>query len=382
MNFLKLIYPFMCASLLAVTHPASATLSDLSEVPLRKILAHLGSEDRAAVRTTCKYLHHSGWAVDGGRTAVTIRPTRLTKQENQITFTPQGQRAIHSLRAFNLESQGDGDETASIATLVQALKTFPHLDTVFLDRSKLSSADTQTVVRILRGLRNVHGLNLVESTVDTRHLCQGLPHMTGLTELVLSDNDLGPEGATQLTPALQQMRRLRRLNLSDNHLGPEGATHLAPALQQMTQLTALNLAGNDFDTEGAANLAPALQQMTQLTALNLSWNDFDPESARHLAPALQQMTQLTALSLAGNDFGPEGAAHLAPALQQMTELRELDLSTNLFGPEGARHLTPALQQMTGLRELVLQNNQFGPEDEQMIRDAVAQLPQRVALNLY
>jgi hypothetical protein len=64
-----------------------------------------------------------------------------------------------------------------------------------------------------------------------------------------------------------------------NEIGPEGAASLAPALEKMTQLTSLYLGrtamdyaqdeGNNIGPEGAASLAPALERMPQLTSLDL-----------------------------------------------------------------------------------------------------------------
>lgn len=105
-----------------------------------------------------------------------------------------------------------------------------------------------------------------------------------------------------------------------------------------------------------------------LTAL-IPW-PFTPEAKDYLRT----------LNLSGNQFDATAAQHLAPALAQMTGLRELNLSNNQLGPTGARHLAPALRQMTELRELNLKFNQFDAAI-QLIRDAVAQLPQRVNLRL-
>jgi hypothetical protein len=61
-------------------------------------------------------------------------------------------------------------------------------------------------------------------------------------------NDLGPEGAASLAPALEKMPQLTSLHLGEtsmvifNRIGPEGAASLAPALEKMTQLTSLDLA--------------------------------------------------------------------------------------------------------------------------------------------
>ncbi len=104
-------------------------------------------------------------------------------------------------------------------------------------------------------------------------------------------------------------------------------------------------AGNEIGPEGAASLAPALKKMTQLTSLDLGCarilfrRGLGTSDGRccgavvgvricgsaMLATVFEVCAEGRAAMDAGNRMGPEGAASLAPALEEMTQLSSLNL---------------------------------------------------------
>jgi hypothetical protein len=83
---------------------------------------------------------------------------------------------------------------------------------------------------------------------DVVELCEVLPHFKALTKLDLSENKIGPEGASALGKVLKVQSKLTDLNLIGNKIGANGANAIADALQSrlqsgMTRLTKLDLSG-------------------------------------------------------------------------------------------------------------------------------------------
>ncbi|XP_078381243.1 uncharacterized protein LOC144664012 [Oculina patagonica] len=216
--------------------------------------------------------------------------------------------------------------------------------------------DALIVLEALKWNSSLTELKLSDNNIGAHGaagLAEALQKYTSLTELYLSNNNIGAHGATGLAEALQNNKSLTKLYLSLNNIGDHGATGLAEALQNNTSLTELGLSNNNIGDHGATRLAEALQKNKSLTKLYLSLNNIGDHGAAGLAEALQNNISLTVLYLSYNNIGDHGAAGLAEALKKNTSLTELDLSVNNIGDHGATGLARALRENTVLRKLYL-----------------------------
>ena len=85
-----------------------------------------------------------------------------------------------------------------------------------------------------------------------------------------------------------------QLDLSDNELRPEGAAALAPAIAVSPSLTAigpggLNLAGNSLGEEGWATIIEAVCSSTasKIASIDASFEGIGPKGAKRIAEALK-----------------------------------------------------------------------------------------------
>ena len=226
-----------------------------------------------------------------------------------------------------------------------------------------------------------------------KSLADMLKTNTILTDLHLSANDLGPAGAESVTAALGKNTTLKHLDLSANELGPAGAESVAKALEKNRTLRALNLSGNNLGSSSADSLSTALETNTSLTALNLSGNNLGPVGARSFAAALKMNKTLTELNLSGNNIGPTGVESLAAILvvaggesvaANLTTnktLTNLDLSANYLGPAGAESLAAMLITNKTLISLDLSTNGLAPAGAESLAAAIETNTTLKALNL-
>jgi hypothetical protein len=152
-----------------------------------------------------------------------------------------------------------------------------------------------------------------------------------LQELVLSNNNIGPDGAVALGRALESNNTLQRLYLGNNNIGPEGAVALGRALESNNTLQELYLRNNNIGPEGAVALGRALESNNTLQELSLNWNNIGPEGAIALGRALEFNNTLQILNLYNNNIGNDGAVAIIGGIARNninTRLSELSLSNN------------------------------------------------------
>jgi uncharacterized protein (TIGR02996 family) len=184
--------------------------------------------------------------------------------------------------------------------------------------------------------------------------------LTGLRELALGGNNLGPQDAAALAAA-SHLGGLTSLYLGGNHLGAEGVRALGFS-PHMTNLLALNLISNGLGVEGVAALAGS-PGLDRLTMLGLANNALGPEGLAALLdwPGLER---LTVLDLNGNHLGDAGAALLA-ASPRLAGLGTLHLQGNALTVAGAEALATS-PHLDGLKSLALTANPLGLEGARVL----------------
>ncbi|KAL7542999.1 hypothetical protein ACHAXR_012283 [Thalassiosira sp. AJA248-18] len=139
---------------------------------------------------------------------------------------------------------------------------------------------------------------------------------------------------------LQRVREndcsLTRVIFSSRNLGHQGVTILTQALQSNTNLAALDLSSNSIESEGAHSVALLLQHQTMMArgggirTLILGDNNLRDDGVKSMADALAKNIMLENLSIDDNCIGASGLALLADALRSNTSLRRLHLRHNSF----------------------------------------------------
>lgn len=172
----------------------------------------------------------------------------------------------------------------------------------------------------------------------TMKAASGLERVERLTELDLSDNDLGPE-AGALAARIASLRHLRldRVGLTD-----AGLSHLA---QRAPSLLQLALASNQLGSATGQLCA----RMPTLQFLQLAANPLGDDGAE----GIERLTDLRTVML--DDTGISGVT--ARRLSALIRLRTLSTSGNRIDAPGARLLAA----LPRLEWLDLVNNPVGPE---------------------
>jgi len=194
---------------------------------------------------------------------------------------------------------------------------------------------------------NLNGKTLGDIHIKYLSQCNSLD-IKGLTQLDLSENNIGAEGMESLSKC--GFSSLSQLNLSKCKIGKKGMESLSKC---GFKLTHLNLRSNDIGEGGMEFLLKCGYK--SITHLNLRSNNIGIKGMEILAKC--EYKSLTQLNLWNNNIGTEGMRILATCDFKL--LTQLFLFGNNIGKEGMKHLTKCDFKI--LDQLVLWNNNIGKE---------------------
>lgn len=151
-----------------------------------------------------------------------------------------------------------------------------------------------------QGLVNLTGQKLVDQ--DLNIIVQFAIRKKRCSILVLSNNQITPQGLSLMAPVLYDYSSLTHLNFSSNRLGDAGALILARALTKANRtLIKLVLGANEITDEGVLYLAEMLEFNRTLTVLGLQENRIGDRGVLLLSKVLKEKNNtLHELSLYSN----------------------------------------------------------------------------------
>ena len=189
---------------------------------------------------------------------------------------------------------------------------------------------------------------------DVVELCEVLPRFAALRTLDLSENEIGPKGASALGEALKVNLVVTTLSLYSNRIREEGAIAIMEALKVNAVLTSLDV--GHIPEQAALGIVRVARQQDKITNLGLRSCGIGPIGAKEIADYIQFTAVVTTLNLGCNQIRDEGAIAIAEALKVTNVLTELNLFYNWIGPEGAIAIAEALKVNAVLTSLDLAGN--------------------------
>lgn len=139
-----------------------------------------------------------------------------------------------------------------------------------------------------------------------------------LAELNLAGNQIGDDGAHSIGLMLTQCSGLRSLSLGSNLIDYAGIVSIAVVLEHRNNsaLSQLDLSNNEFGDDGAEILAGVLGQCPALTELNLAGNHIGDVGADSIGGVLSQCPNLRRLCLDDNLISDDASDRLADVLME------------------------------------------------------------------
>ena len=188
-------------------------------------------------------------------------------------------------------------EGNSIESAIHRINFTDNLHSLNLSDINLTAKCATFIAESLHHSPNLHELCLSFNPLHSgvSDLVKNLHHTPRLTILKLDYVKMGEKECAALAASLQYLNKLEELDMSKNALG-HGIIELAKNLNSVPNLTQLNLSDTNMGEDEASALARALKDVPELSNLYLGWNPLG-RGVRDLVQHLSSVPKLECLSL-------------------------------------------------------------------------------------
>ena len=247
--------------------------------------------------------------------------------------------------------------------LFQSLQFTSGLRVLDLRLNSIGNLGASFIASALQTNRTLRQLNLSSTGIEMdgcKHLAESLRYNTTLAELDLSFLDIGDSGCMALGCALKQNRALQKLRLRSDNISWIGAGFLIEGIEVSKVLTELDLSRNFIGDDGAEILTRHLGD-NSLKELNLENCGFTSIGCSMLSDLILTNKSIKHLDLSTNFIGDQGILKLSNALERNKSIRTLGLNMCGITNDGFAKLLDIMEANPTLTLLKLCYNRLGRE---------------------
>ncbi|XP_046720408.1 NLR family, CARD domain containing 5 isoform X2 [Silurus meridionalis] len=264
----------------------------------------------------------------------------------------------HSLEEIRLDSlQLDKEIIDCFAKGLQAMKSLNKISLI-----KTVSKDSSEILCLLASLHTLTELKEIEliglrmGDQGIEELVKHIPKWTLLRKINLSDNLVSDHAGEMLVKALSHCRALQEIHLARNNLGHS----FAAVLPSLPKLSELDLSENQLGSKGCSSLCEGLVRMKALKKLHLT--SIGTSDLVNVASCLKHCTSIEDISLSWNKCENDVVFKLVEVLPQCSKLKRLDLEANNIKTLGAKELNKCLQLCPWIEVIRLWRNPIQMDD--------------------
>ncbi|KZV98974.1 RNI-like protein [Exidia glandulosa HHB12029] len=271
-------------------------------------------------------------------------------------------------RVLTLNSRAD------IEPHLAELRALPKVEEVHLSGNTVGIEAAQALAEVLATLKELKladlsdiftGRLITEIPQALTAMCDALKDSTTLHTINLSDNAFGGRVVEPMVPFLSTNTSLRHFILTNNGLGPAGASVVAAAIRANPghNLVSVVCGRNRCENGSAEAWADAFAALPNLQEVRMPQNGIRAEGITQIVDALAKCPKLRILDLQDNTFckrdvepgtvPPNGTRALARALPSWPDLELLNLSDCILGRRESIALALALGKGTNKKIQVL-----------------------------
>ncbi|KAA8527572.1 hypothetical protein F0562_034713 [Nyssa sinensis] len=242
--------------------------------------------------------------------------------------------STEKLRVLHFHNNMTGDEGA--VAISEVVKGSPLLEDFRCSTTRVGSEGGIALSEALGTCIHLKKLNLQDNMFGIEAgdvLSKALSTHENLTEVYLSYLNLEDEGAIAITNVLKESApSLEVLEMAGNEITAKAASSLAACVAAKQLLTKLNLAENELGDEGAIQISKALEEgHVQLKEVDMSQN-LIRVGARLLAQAVVAKPEFKLLNINGNFISDEGIDELKDIFKKSPDVLGRSRGSLMSGP--------------------------------------------------
>eukprot|EP00948_MAST-09A_sp_MAST-9A-sp1_P000855 g855.t1 len=253
------------------------------------------------------------------------------------------------------------------ALFLHGLKFAPKVKELYIADNWIGNEGAVFVAHYLKSDNHLTALDLGYNQIGREgieEIINAISHNTSLLHLCLAGNDMDDVDAVLFVEnGLRHNTTLTTLDLSKNLISDQGATALGRLMLrqgEMNVLSDINLSWNNIGPEGAVGFAKGLKMSKTLANLDLGWNVIGDVGAMSIGLALSKSASVTSLNLSQNDIGFRGACILSEAIRQCKSLAVFDCNDNPLGKKGSQTILLAVEYSSHLKHAGVRNVKCDP----------------------
>ncbi|PRP75063.1 hypothetical protein PROFUN_03899 [Planoprotostelium fungivorum] len=304
------------------------------------------------------------------------------------SFCPMLEKCGQNVTELHLKNTG-----VNLSVLLPALtRSCPNLHVLDLSNNKCKQMNCVDVCSFLQNSTSLRSLNMASCKIPHESLKDILTSPSNQLELSLNltDNGLTTADAVMISTLPFKMTSITELNLSDNDLGDEGIAAIAEGLCASSSVRSLVL---NRCWNGKAK-APAVENLGKLISTNRVLESLSIVGAKtplkaDLYPFLYSLgtnSSISKLDISGHQMGNRGAIILAKSLMRNFVLTELHWDDNMTGSVGFSAVENAMHGNQSVRNMQLPifdiglalKNEAGAAKE--IQEALSSIEQSLVRN--
>ncbi|XP_059053768.1 tonsoku-like protein [Achroia grisella] len=174
------------------------------------------------------------------------------------------------------------------------------------------------------------------SSLQIRPLFRAMTHQTHITAIMISDNNIGDDGAKFLAESICTMKQLTILDISLNNISADGSKHLLNIFEKSTRpvcqtLEDLDLSGNPISDNGFRNIVK-LCQYIKLRVLKINNCMITDQSINETVKSNMSFDSIESINISNNEVKQVMVSCLVTSLNASL-LTDLELDN--IGVEGS-----------------------------------------------
>jgi hypothetical protein len=224
------------------------------------------------------------------------------------------------------------------AALARTLPAHDETEELSLSNSGIDDAAARPLAEVLEKL-NCKIVNLSHNSITSsgaEDIAKGIATNISLTVLNLSYNKIDDIGVAALAANIAAKPQLTSLDLSGNRITAAGVRALAEQLGSgQHSLPEVLLSNNQLGDDGAEEVAKLIRSNSTVTTVRVSGNSIGNRGATAIASAVASSSSVITLDLSDNNISADAIPELERALKGHLSRLNLSGNKNLAGPSVA-----------------------------------------------